>query len=118
MLDTAQALLEKIRLGEDSFLELKEVVFSGSKIRGPHREELADEMTAFANARGGVIVLVAVARRHRQLPVSAQSQPEQLDHGGLARTATADQGGQPGAEPDVQGRHPTRIFQFRERGAA
>lgn len=34
MLDTAQALLEKIRLGEDSFLELKEVFFPARKSRG------------------------------------------------------------------------------------
>ncbi len=57
MLDTAQELLEKIRLGEDSFLELKEVVFSGAKIKGPHPGGLADEIAAFANARGGVILL-------------------------------------------------------------
>ncbi|GBE48766.1 divergent AAA domain protein [bacterium BMS3Bbin12] len=63
MIDTAQVLLEKIRLGEDSFLELKEVVFSGSKIKGPRREELADEMAAFANARGGVIVFGVDDRR-------------------------------------------------------
>ena len=50
-------LIEKIRLGEDSFLELKEVRFSGSRVAAPHRDSLADELAAFANSRGGVCVL-------------------------------------------------------------
>lgn len=50
-------LLEKIRLGEDSFLELKEVRFAGGKVRGPGQDSLADEIAAFANTRGGVLVL-------------------------------------------------------------
>lgn len=57
MLDTAGQLLEKIRLGEDTFLELKEVTFSGGRVKGPGRNELADELAALANARGGVLVL-------------------------------------------------------------
>ena len=50
-------LLEKIRLGEDSFLELKEVRFAGGRIRGPEQDDLADELAAFANSRGGVLLL-------------------------------------------------------------
>ena len=57
MFDTRSELLEKIRLGEDSFLELKEVRFAGGKIRGPSQNELADELAAFANGRGGVLLL-------------------------------------------------------------
>ncbi len=57
MLDSPEQLLEKIRLGEDSFLECKQVVLAGEKIKGPERDELADELAAFANARGGVLVL-------------------------------------------------------------
>lgn len=57
MYDTPEQLLEKIRLGEDSFLELKTVVFAGGKVKGPKRDELADELAAFANAGGGVVVL-------------------------------------------------------------
>lgn len=57
MYRTNEDLLQAIRLGEDSSLELKEVVFSGSKIKGPGRDELAEELAAFANARGGVLVL-------------------------------------------------------------
>jgi ATP-dependent DNA helicase RecG len=50
-------LLDKIRLGEDSFLELKEVRFAGGKIRGPDQINLADKLAAFANSPGGVLVL-------------------------------------------------------------
>lgn len=57
MLATRTELLEKIRLGEDSFLELKEVRFAGGKIRGPEQNDLADEVAAFANTRGGVLLL-------------------------------------------------------------
>lgn len=57
MLDNANDLIEKIRLGEDSFLELKEVRFSGQRVSAPHRDALADEFSAFANSRGGVCIL-------------------------------------------------------------
>lgn len=57
MFDDPVALLDKIRLGEDSSLELKEVRFSGDRVTAPHRDGLADELVAFANARGGVCVL-------------------------------------------------------------
>lgn len=57
MFDSADQLLEKIRLGEDSFLECKEMVFTGGRVKGPACEDLADELAAFANARGGVLVL-------------------------------------------------------------
>ena len=50
-------LLEGIKLGEDSLLELKEVRFSGSKISGPDRKDLADELAAFANSYGGTLLL-------------------------------------------------------------
>lgn len=57
MLDSLDELLRRIRLGEDSVLELKEVVFAGDRIKGPGRGQLADEIAAFANGRGGVLVL-------------------------------------------------------------
>lgn len=59
MLDTRSELLEKIRLGEDSYLELKDVRFAGDKVRGPTQESVADEMAAFANSAGGVLLLGA-----------------------------------------------------------
>lgn len=57
MFDSRKELLDGIRLGESTFLELKEVRFAGGKVRGPRREDLADEIAAFANARGGVCLL-------------------------------------------------------------
>jgi len=57
MLDTVEELLRKIRLGEDSLLELKAVRFRGRKIDGPSRDDLADELAAMANAGEGVCVL-------------------------------------------------------------
>lgn len=66
MFDSPTELLEKIRLGEDSFFEMKEVRFSGSKIKGPGRDELSDELAAFANTKGGVCLL-GVDDRSREL---------------------------------------------------
>ncbi len=57
MPDATEQWLRKIRLGEDSFLELKEVVFAGGRIKGPGRDQLADELAALANAAGGVVLL-------------------------------------------------------------
>jgi ATP-dependent DNA helicase RecG len=57
MFNSAAELLEKIRLGEDTFLELKEVRFAGQRVSAPHRDGLADELAAFANGRGGACVL-------------------------------------------------------------
>lgn len=63
MLEGRKALLDAIQLGETTFLELKEVRFAGSKLRGPGRDVLADELAAFANGRGGVCVLGVNDRR-------------------------------------------------------
>lgn len=57
MLAMRTELIEKIRLGEDSFLELKEVRFARGKVRGPAQQDLADELAAFANSAGGVVLL-------------------------------------------------------------
>lgn len=57
MFDSQEELLGKIRLGEDSILELKTVSFRGNKIAGPKRDDLADELTAFGNSFDGVLLL-------------------------------------------------------------
>ena len=57
MFDNPADLIEKIRLGEDTFLELKEVRLAGNRVTAPHRDSLADELAAFANSRGGVCVM-------------------------------------------------------------
>ena len=50
-------LLRRLRLGEDSALEFKRVLLSGSRVSDPNRSEFADELAAFANGRGGTLVL-------------------------------------------------------------
>ena len=57
MLDGVDELVEKIRLGEDAFLEYKQVVFAGKRVKAPARDVVADALAAFANSRGGVFVL-------------------------------------------------------------
>lgn len=57
MFDSPKELFEKIRLGEDSLLELKQVRFTGKRVSSPRRDALADELAAFANSRGGVCML-------------------------------------------------------------
>ena len=49
MFDSLTELTEKISLGEDSTIEFKREL--------PRRDDLADEIAAFANARGGVILV-------------------------------------------------------------
>ena len=49
MFDNLTELIEKIHLGEDATIEFKREL--------PHRNSLADEIAAFANARGGVILI-------------------------------------------------------------
>lgn len=50
-------LVDRIRLGEDSTMELKRVVVAGRRVKGPERNEFADELAAMANGRGGTVVL-------------------------------------------------------------
>jgi predicted HTH transcriptional regulator len=63
MFDSNEELLAKIRLGEDSLLELKSVRWKGERIVAPARDDLADELAAFANATDGVVVLGVDDRR-------------------------------------------------------
>lgn len=57
MFDSTDELLRKIRLGEDTSLELKVVRFKGERVSAPSRDDLADEITAIANTHDGVIIL-------------------------------------------------------------
>lgn len=54
---TDAELIRRIRLGEDSTLELKQVELAGDRVKAPGRDRFADELAAFANAKGGVAVL-------------------------------------------------------------
>ncbi|MCY4506688.1 MAG: putative DNA binding domain-containing protein [Acidobacteria bacterium] len=48
---------QRLQLGEDSRWEFKQVQFAGSRPTSPARDDLADEMIAFANANGGLLLL-------------------------------------------------------------
>jgi predicted HTH transcriptional regulator len=60
----AEELLKQISLGEDSRIELKNLEYSENAIIGPHRNSMADEMAAMANAHGGMIILGADDKSH------------------------------------------------------
>ena len=47
----------RLRLGEDSGWDFKEVEFRGNRPARDHRDDWADEVAAFANANGGVLLL-------------------------------------------------------------
>ena len=59
-----QNLMRRIRLGEDSTLEFKTVLFSGPQVDKPDRRSLADELAAFANGRGGTMILGVDDKTH------------------------------------------------------
>ena len=46
----------RLRSGEDSGWEFKQVVFAGDRPKQPTRNDWADEIAAFANAAGGVVL--------------------------------------------------------------
>ncbi len=47
---------QRLRLGEDSRWEFKQIAFSGNRPASPDRGDLADEIAAFANANGGALL--------------------------------------------------------------
>lgn len=49
-------LRQRLSLGEDSAWEFKQVEFKGNRPISPRRDDLADELTAFANADGGALL--------------------------------------------------------------
>ena len=58
-------LLKQISLGEDSVLELKDIEYKNNIIMGPHRNSMADEMSAMANSYGGIIILGLNDKSHK-----------------------------------------------------
>ena len=72
---------DQVRLGEDTALELKEVDLRGPRLHAPRRDDLADELAAFANSQGGRLVLGVTDDRQPQ-----SLDPDQLD--ALARVVT------------------------------
>lgn len=68
-------LASRIRLGGDGGLELKEVHFRDRRVGGLRQADLADDLAAIANSRGGLLVLGVddEARRVTGIP------PDRLD---------------------------------------
>ena len=52
----ADKLLKQLELGEDSRIAFKEVVFTGSRVREPRRQRIANELAAFGNTLGGALI--------------------------------------------------------------
>lgn len=81
MIDTTEIvrdLLYQIRLGEDSAYEFKAVEFRGNRVQSPHRNSLADEIAAFANTAGGIVVL-GVHDRTREVQGIPEDQLDSVD---------------------------------------
>ncbi|MCW3481621.1 putative DNA binding domain-containing protein [Neisseriaceae bacterium JH1-16] len=55
--ELVRELIYQIRLGEDSAYEFKSITIKGNKVEQPHRDSVADELAAFANGNGGMLVL-------------------------------------------------------------
>ena len=51
-----EEILRRLRLGEDSAWEFKQVEFNGDRPSSPRRDDWADEIAAFANASGGTLL--------------------------------------------------------------
>ena len=51
-----EEIRRQLQLGEDSNWEFKAVEFAGNVPRSPRRDDWADEIAAFANADGGVLL--------------------------------------------------------------
>ncbi|MCY3989765.1 MAG: putative DNA binding domain-containing protein [Caldilineaceae bacterium] len=53
---TDEEILRRLRLGEDSAWEFKQLEFSGDRPVSPRRDDWANEVVAFANATGGALL--------------------------------------------------------------
>ena len=53
---SAEEISRHLRLGEDSAWEFKQIEFNGDRAVSPRRDDLSDEIGAFANASGGVLL--------------------------------------------------------------
>ena len=65
-------LARRIRLGEDSTLELKRVLLAGDRVVGPSRGDFADELASMANGLGGTVVLGAEDREREVLGIRVE----------------------------------------------
>lgn len=74
-----EQLLQRIRLGEDSTLELKNLLLrDDGKTIEPHPDGLSDELAAMANAKGGLLIL-GVDDKTRDISGIAMSQLDRVE---------------------------------------
>jgi len=76
--DLVRELLYQVRLGEDSAYEFKSLTVKGNKVDQPGRDSVADELAAFANAGGGIIVF-GVADKTRAVEGIARADLDTVD---------------------------------------
>ena len=89
MRESTERLLMRIQSGRDSATEFREAAFSDGKVTEPGRDELADELAAFANARGGMLTL-GVADETRQVVGIPPDRQEDVERYVWARRAGDD----------------------------
>lgn len=89
--ELVRELIYQIRLGEDSAYEFKAVTIHDNRVTRPQRDSVADELAAFANGSGGILLL-GVNDRTREVE---GIQPEQLDTVELWLTNLASQAIEP-----------------------
>lgn len=53
---TNELIRQHLTMGEDDHWEFKEIEFVGDRPKSPRRDDLADEIGAFANANGGILL--------------------------------------------------------------
>ena len=63
---SSERVERRLRLGEDSRWEFKQIEFAGNRPKSPARDDLADELGAFANAEGGALLCGVTDRREPQ----------------------------------------------------
>lgn len=71
---TEAEIRQRLRMGEDSECEFRQVEFSGNRPKRPRRDKLADEMAAFANSNGGYL-LCGVSDEGRVQGMSMKQMP-------------------------------------------
>ena len=57
MFEITGEFLKRIRLGEDTSLELKNLKYKDNQVSSPHSNSMADELAAMANTANGVFIL-------------------------------------------------------------
>ena len=57
MLNSAENLLKAIELGEDTYLEFKDLRYNENQVSEPHRNSMADGLAAMANTASGSFIL-------------------------------------------------------------